>query len=602
MVGAMCHENFYVAGTWSQESEGIYAGWTAREGSLAEQMPVYNERGDIALVFSGEDYPDPREISRLREHGHQFAPQGPSYLVHQYEDDPSFPAGLNGKFHGLLVDSARQLALLFNDRYGMHRIYYHSGEDGFYFAAEPKAILAVHPELRRIDLQSLGEFVSTSAILENRSLFEGIRALPPGSCWTFRHRRLMQKHLYFAPADWEEQGELGFESAYRELSDAFLANSPRYFAGPERIAMSLTGGLDTRMVVAAGRRPAGTLPCYTFGSPLRDNQDVRVARRIARACGQSHEVITAGPAFLSSFSHYAERAVYLTDGTVDVSRAPDLYLNEIARQIAPVRMTGMYGGEILRGICAFKPVHPAEGLYSAEFLPYIHAAVDVYRESVAGHPVSFAAFRQGPWYLHGVLALEQTQLSMRSPFLDNNFVRSVFRLPFGALASNDVSLRLIAEGNRDLLRIPTDRGLAGDRGEIVRSVARTVHEFSFKAEYAYDMGMPQWLARVDHTFSWLRLERAFLGRHKPFHFRVWYRDALAGYLQEMLLDDRSLSRWYVNRRGLEAVVRGHIRGDRNCTNEIHKVLTLELIQRLFVDSPLHDRERVYEDHALSRSA
>ena len=65
---------------------------------------------------------------------------------------------------------------------------------------------------------------------------------------------------------------------------------------------------------------------------------------------------------------------------------------------------------------------------------------------------------------------------------------------------------------------------------------------------------------LDHALSPLRLEHGFLGRHKPFHFRVWYRDALAGYLQEMLLDPRALSRPYVERKGLEAVIKGHLKG------------------------------------------
>jgi asparagine synthase (glutamine-hydrolysing) len=107
----------------------------------------------------------------------------------------------------------------------------------------------------------------------------------------------------------------------------------------------------------------------------------------------------------------------------------------------------------------------------------------------------------------------------------------------------------------------------------------------FKAEYAYDMGMPQWLARIDHALSPLRPEHIFLGRHKPFHFRVWYRDALAGYVKEMLLDPRALSRPYIERKRLEAVVRGHLTGDRNYTTELHKALTLELLHRLFLDNP-----------------
>jgi len=96
--------------------------------------------------------------------------------------------------------------------------------------------------------------------------------------------------------------------------------------------------------------------------------------------------------------------------------------------------------------------------------------------------------------------------------------------------------------------------------------------------------MPQWLARLDHRLAKLRLERLFLGRHKFYHFRVWYRDALSKYVREILLDPLTLSRPYLQRKALEAMVRAHAKGDRNYTTEIHKVLTLELVHRLFLDT------------------
>ena len=108
--------------------------------------------------------------------------------------------------------------------------------------------------------------------------------------------------------------------------------------------------------------------------------------------------------------------------------------------------------------------------------------------------------------------------------------------------------------------------------------------FTFKAEYAYDYGMPPSLARIDHLFSSFHLERLFLGRHKFSHFRVWYRDALAQYIRDMLLDQRTLSRPYLQPNGLEAIVRGHLKGDRNYTTEIHRLLSLELMHRLFLDA------------------
>ena len=277
--------------------------------------------------------------------------------------------------------------------------------------------------------------------------------------------------------------------------------------------------------------------------------------------------------------------MYLTDGCVDVGRAPDLYLNERAREIAPVRMTGLLGGEVLRQVRAFKPEEPLPGLFAPEFVRHVRQTRETYAGLMREHAVSFAVFKQAPWYHYGALALEQTQLSVRTPYLDNDFVRTVFRAPESALATNEASLRLIADGNRALLGIPTDRGLAGERGRISEAASRCLLEFLFKAEYGYDLGMPQWVARVDHALSPLRLERLFLGRHKIFHFRVWYRDILAGYVREMLLDPRSLSRAYVERKGLEAVVQGHLNGDRNYTTELHKLLTLEIVNRLFLDHP-----------------
>jgi asparagine synthase (glutamine-hydrolysing) len=584
MVVGLSHENFYVTGTWIEESLGIYVGWVARKDSFADGMPLRNERGDVVLAFAGEEFPEPGTVRRLRDLGHDSAADGPSYLVHLYEEDKAFPAGLNGRFHGLVADLRRGSATLFSDRFGMERLYFHEANDAFYFAAEAKAILAVRPELRRLDPRGVGEFVACGAVLENRSLFEGIEVLPPASAWTFRNGSLEKKSSYFHPKEWEEQGTLDAESFYRELREAFTRNLSRYFAGRERAAMSLTGGLDTRIIMAWQKAEPGNLPCYTFGSMLRENHDVRVARLVAQACNQPFQVIPAGQEFLSRFPHYAERAVYLTDGCIDVSRSPDLYLSEQAREIAPVRMTGDYGGEVLRGVGRLKPVSPSPGLFHGEFLPYIRRAGDTHAELVRGHPLSFTVFKQAPWDYRGVVALEQSQLSQRSPFFDNDLVRTVFRAPASAIAGSEDCLRLIADGKKELLWIPTDRGLAGNNGLLSGAASRGLLDFQFKAEYAYDMGMPQWVAKVDHALSAFHLERLFLGRHKVFHFRTWYRDTLAGYVREMLLDPRSLGRPHIDRKGLEAVVRGHLKGDRNYTTEIHKLLTLELVHRVFLDS------------------
>lgn len=580
MLAVLRHEAFYVTGMWADESLGVYVGWTAQKDSFSDGMPVKNGIGNVVLVFSGEEFSEPSTASRSKEHGHSLNPAGSSYVVHLYEEDPGFPAGLNGWFHGLIADRSRGTVTLFNDRYGMQRTYYHDSKEAFYFAAEAKAILAVCPETRRADPRGIGEFVACGRILDDRTLFEGIEILPGASAWVFRDGLLENKRTYFNPREWVDKELLGTEEYYQEIKGVLSHILPRYFSGQQRIAMSLTGGLDSRIIMALQRPPQRSLPCYSFGGMFRDCRDVLVARQVAEACGQSHQVISVGNEFLSRFPYYAERTVYVTDGCAEVSHSPDLYAHERAREIAPVRMTGNYGGEVLRRVWFFKPWEVLPGVFHRDLAPYFHQASQTYSVKKAP-PLSEVIFHQMPSYVHGQLALAQSQLSLRSPYLDNELVRTVFRGPESAFGTNDLCFRLIMEGNPELRQIPLDRE-QGRRG-LLAACQRQTHEFLFKAEYAYDTGMPQWLARLDHLLPDFHVERLFLGRHKWYHFRIWYRDVLAAYVREMLLDKRTLSRPYLSSHNVEAMVSDHLKGYRNHTNEIHKVLSLELFHRLFID-------------------
>jgi asparagine synthase (glutamine-hydrolysing) len=584
MIGSMRHETFYVEGTWADEALGIYVGWVERACSSGRNVPLQSESGDNVLVFSGEEFPEPGVAEDLKRRGHVLT-SADEYLVHLAEEDAHFPAGLNGQFHGLLVDRRQRKLTLFNDRFSLHRLYFHQAKDAFYFAAEAKSILTLRPELRKVDWRGMAEFVSCGCVLEDRTLFPEIHVLPAGSAWVFKDGALERKQSYFSPQEWEGQARMEPEPFYQEVREIFKRNLPRYFSGSEPIGMSLTGGLDTRTILAWRRPKPHSLPCYTFGGMYRENRDVKVARKVARVCEQPHQVIGVGTEFLARFAHYAERTVYLTDGCTGVNQSPDLYVNEFARQIAPVRMTGNYGDQVLRHMTAFKPSPPTPGLFRAEFLEQIGTAEETYSLVAQGHALTFAAFKQAAWNYHGLLSLESSQLTMRTPYADNELVKALYRAPKSALGNNVLRERLIADGDPRLRAIRTDLGFAGGGGRLASALSPRYHRLTMRAEYAYDYGMPQHLARFDHRLSALHLEKIFLGIHKFTHFRSWYRDSLATYVREMLLDPRTLSRPYLVRHKVEDMVESHTRGYGNYTTAIHKILTLEHVHRLFVDAP-----------------
>lgn len=565
MVGALRHAPFYVSGTWTDPELGLYVGWVERPESGYRSLPAEGGRENAAVFFSGEDLAG--EACRLT--GEAVA-------------QPDELAGCDGLFHGLVVDRSRGTATLFNDRYGLHRLYYHEAPDAFYFAAEAKAILAVAPATRRLDQKALGEFITCGCVLENRSLFDQVNVLPPGSAWVFHGRRLVSRGSYFDPRVWESQQPLDREGYLEEMRVTVAEAMPRYCRGRAPVAVALTGGLDTRLILAWAKAAPAALPGYTFGGTLRESQDVRIARRVARACGQPHTVLRVGPEFLNRFAGYAERTVDLGEGAVGVANAADLYLSEQARQIAPVKIVGTWGSEILRQTVTFKPAPPLEGLFVSELRGPIQAAAMTYADVRRLHPVTFAAFRQAGWAQYGVQFLEQTYLGLRAPFLANQFVRTAYLAPDSRHA--DVRAKLVAAGHPDLAQIPTDRGIQPGSNALAYRARHLYQEFTFKAEYAFDMGMPAWLARSNALLSPLRLERVFLGRHKFTHFRTWYCGPLAKYVQQVLLDPRTLTRSLWHRGCIEQVVSGHLSGRRNYTNTLHLLLTLELLQRRYIDA------------------
>ncbi len=583
MIDCMMHESFYTKGAYVDDLYGFRVGWAVHQAPIAETMPFWNEPRDIGLIFSGENFPDPDEILSLRSKGHEVTPGSSDYLVHLYEEsENAFFGKLNGRFSGVIIDLRHPRIVLFNDRYGLNRIYYAEDNDGFYFSSEAKSLLRVLPGLRRLDHRSLGEAFTLGCVLQDRTLFQDIGLLPGGSAWTFYPGVKARKSVYFRPDQWEGQDKLTGQAYYDKLKETWARILPRYLNGNAGVAVSLTGGQDSRMIMAWAKSAPGTLPCYTFGGPYRECRDVNLARRVAGICGQTHRVISVGSAFFAEFPSLADRTVYITDGTMDVSGSVELYVNRLAREIAPIRLSGNYGQEILQSFIAFRPKPIKEDIFQEDFRKALADAKRTYEDELGPNPLSFVAFKQVPWHHFSRLSLELSQLILRSPYLDNDLVALAYQAPTEDSETSRVQLRMIAEGNPALGGLPTDRGVLIKPVPFVTAFKRLVQQFTVNAEYAYDYGMPQWMAKIDSALKPLHAERIFLGRHKFAHFRLWYRDELSGFVKEVLLDPITLQRPFFKRRQLEKLVTEHLKGTGNHTLEIHRLLTAELLCRLFI--------------------
>src|SRR5262249_11958256 len=155
--------------------------------------------------------------------------------------------------------------------------------------SEAKAVLSVRPETRALDPESLGHFLGFGTVFGNRTLFANVSLLPAASCWSIERPRRIRRRTYFKPDAWLAQPTLDADRFYAALKRTVSTILPAYFQGA--VGMSLTGGLDTRILMAGmppGRPPG---PAYTYAGVYRDCYDIGIARQVARVCGQTHHVL-----------------------------------------------------------------------------------------------------------------------------------------------------------------------------------------------------------------------------------------------------------------------------------------------------------------------
>jgi len=67
-------------------------------------------------------------------------------------------------------------------------------------------------------------------------------------------------------------------------------------------------------------------------------------------------------------------------------------------------------------------------------------------------------------------------------------------------------------------------------------------------------------------------------------YRTWFRDQLADYLQDILLDQKTLNRPYWEKKNFKKMVYDHIHGKGTYLREIRKALQVELTHRVLVEN------------------
>lgn len=336
------------SGTWVDPNRTVILGHrrlAILDPTIRGEEPSVDPDGKSAFIHNGEIYNFRRLRADLESRGEAFRSESDGEVAHRLLrlEGPAGLARIEGMFALALWNEQTRTLLLARDRIGIKPLYYATLPAGFAFASEPKAILRLPGIAARVDPDSLSDFLSYGYVPFDRSLFAGIRKLPPAHRLTYD---ASSGRVEVSPFWTLERRDVRDDP--EELRARLDEASASHLVSDVPVGAFLSGGLDSSTVVArAARHVPGRFPTFTVAYRDGNLDDVRYARVAAEAFGTDHreELLDLG-----ELETALERAAEVYDEPLyDSTALAVLELARLARRCVKVALTGDGGDEIFGG-------------------------------------------------------------------------------------------------------------------------------------------------------------------------------------------------------------------------------------------------------------
>lgn len=254
-------------------------------------------------------------------------------------------ARVDGAFALAWVDSHGTLFLA-RDPIGHRTLYCVLAGDTLVFATTVRALLDAKAADRRIRLRSVAAYLSYAYVPEGETITEGVRELLPGECLSFSNGVLERRAFWDLPAEpTNVVSEADFRQQLRgHLENAVVALLPD--RGP--VAASLSGGIDSSLVVALARRlSADAVHTFsiTFGAEYRD--ELAWSSLVAEHCGTTHTIVELTPEAI--VAHLDHTIACLDKPNGDPLTVPNALLFRVMADASSVALNGEGGDPCFGG-------------------------------------------------------------------------------------------------------------------------------------------------------------------------------------------------------------------------------------------------------------
>ena len=312
-------------------------------------QPMTNEDESVWVVFNGEIYNHEALREELKGQGHLFNSRcDTEVIVHLYEElGDSFLHRLNGMFAIALWDMRGRRLLLARDRVGVKPLYYRQTSAELFFGSELKSLLPTPGFSRKVDAESVQQYLSNLYVAAPKSIFSEVKKLPPG------HLLEYQDGTCRTEAYWDlkfrSDGPASLGESIDAVQESLEASVKARMESDVPLGAFLSGGLDSSLIVAIMAKHSSA-PVKTFTVGFSDGasgySEAPFARQVADTFSTEHHECLID----YSVVELLPKVIWHFDEPFGNSTAVLTYLlSQFAREHVAVALSGTGGDEAFLG-------------------------------------------------------------------------------------------------------------------------------------------------------------------------------------------------------------------------------------------------------------
>ena len=189
----------------------------------------------------------------------------------------------NGSFAAAIYDSTEDKLTLVNDRYGLIKLFYYYNENHFCFSPKIRPLLVDESD-KSLRKDAIIDFFLFGYLLGDKTFFKHIHQLPPASILEVSKNNMKLTKYWDYEYD-EEYDARPQEELIDELGALWQRAVERRIKKDETIIIPLSGGLDSRAILAAAIRCTSkdNIITFSFGEP--GSFDFEIGRMVAEKAG-----------------------------------------------------------------------------------------------------------------------------------------------------------------------------------------------------------------------------------------------------------------------------------------------------------------------------